>query len=644
MRLIKRLIYVVVVVAVLMAAIPLVTKWYLVRWLESEDYQVDIKTLRVNLFTGEVSLIDASLTSREGDRVKVYEALVNLDLLALLKAQIVLQSLKVDGGLLDVRSTQETLLLGGGKVTDITALIDGDLSLKVERIHITNSDLCGFSKGQCLRVGSAETSHVSAQISSNDWFFHHRTPLHLNTVYLRDLSSDAAVFYIGDLKVANAEYSMAASQLSEITVKNVQFVEHRAPVENQGALVIQTQVGELNVSSLSVNVGDDPEVILGDVEAISFRQGVVRRASDGLVAESTRSWFDGLLAAVIGDINGDPTVHLAFNKLSVQGGILSWRDTLVTPVAAESLASVQLQVGRIDTDEPNVPAQLKLVSKFEEGGQVKFEGQVYPFGPKPTVAGSGLIQGWNMSRITAYTQSMYGQTVNEGSVNVSFDVQLNKGRLDAETRWQLTAFDVDSIGGQHFSLASSLALLKDHNQSVRFSFPVVGDLSAGEISFEYIFKRLIGSTLRKMARQQVDAVGEGVNSNGASIERGDQLGQMVFRPIMYEVKSRSPTGLDVKRVSDIGAMLKAKSHLVMSFCPVITGGEWARLFNLGVEANTSTVLLDEQRQALMDLASARGKVLRRDLMNAGAEGRQIKLCDPRVDMSKLSESFITISM
>lgn len=119
---------------------------------------------------------------------------------------------------------------------------------------------------------------------------------------------------------------------------------------------------------------------------------------------------------------------------------------------------------------------------------------------------------------------------------------------------------------------------------------------------------------------------------------------MDLEPLRYSTNSREPSEQSQRRVTEIAGLLKSKPHLAVTFCPVVTALERAEPFNGGQAPAAGVFPSPEQRQRLLDLGGARGRVLRSALIDAGAPANQLVICEPRVDMTQFGLSFVSVSL
>lgn len=628
MRFVKWLIGIVVVVSILLTAVPLVTKWYVVRWLESKGYQAEIKKLGMNFIFGEMTLQGVSIASPQGERFDIFDGSVNFDFWRLKDRRLVIDRVKGDSLKLDVRNSRDGVTVAGFPLDPIFSRFGKGIPLEIRLLQLTNSDVCRSAE-QCLRMENVTGSRIKWLTSGESWSIVHNAPFIIEKAFLRDQSGNTTLFYGAELNIGRGAYTAGSADLENLVLRNFQFVENSLGAAAMEA-PYQTRMGEAAINSLAWRGGKSPALVVGVVDITSLRQSFYRNA-DGRI----------MLPVNLG-LASSQQLHLSVKKIELRDGAVSWLDQSVTPPATANASAIGLQLGVIDSSAPDTPTAIKLTGVVGQRGRMMLEGDIYPYSDQRRFALTGFVQELDIANLSGYSRKYLNQIVDQGVVDLSISAVARNGVLEADTRWQLMNLHIEpgrNSGGE-MPLELSYDLLKDHNNSVSLTMPVRGEFGSERLRPEYILSRQMRRMMSDMARRRVNPSGA-VRIPATSTA---PAGKVAFPPLEYEVNGRYPAETDLNRITEIAAMLSEKPHLRMTFCAVSTGGEWAALFNNGQRPTVATELLPEQQEQLLDLARARGKVLRSRLIEAGAAGDQVDLCDPRVDMTQFGLSFISISL
>ena len=632
MRLVKWLIGIVITLGIVLAAVPLASKWYLVKWLKSQGYQAEIKKLGMDFIFGELSLQGATVVSPRGEHLAVFSMRADFDLWALLRdGRMVLDRLEADSTRIDVDWSAEGLSVGGFALDPALNSFSERFPMEIRTARLINTDICRAAE-QCLRMESISVSRAKWLHAGGGWEFVHSAPVIVEKVFLRDQSRNTTLFYGAHMNISVGAYSKASMDVEEFVLSNFQFVENSLGVAGIDS-PYQTQLGEAKIASMKWRGSEQPELTLGAMDITSLRQSL-HRTSDGTFMIPSQLSF-------LVDLSRNNDLHFILEKLELRDGAVSWVDQAVTPPAMLNLSALSVQLGRIDSAIPDSPTALVVAGKVGQDGKIGFEGDIYPHSLDPKFTLSGFIQGVDLAKLAGYSRQLLNQGIDQGTVDVSVSAVARNGQLEADTRWDLANLRIDATRGNSADMPLELSydLLKDHNNSVSLELPVRGEFGSEQLKPQYIFARQMRRVMSNMARRQVNPSGA-----VAAPARATPTGKMAFRPLEYTSNGRYPADADAERLQEMAAMLREKPHLRMVFCPVSTGGEWAELFNDGERPTPATELLPEHKEMLLELANARGQVLRSRLIDAGAASDQIVICNPSVDMTQFGLSFVSISL
>lgn len=631
MRLVKWLIGIVITVGIVLAAVPLVAKWYLVHWLENQGYQAEIKKLGMDFIFGELSLQGAMVISPKQEQLSVFSLRADFDLWTLLRdGRWVVDRLEADSARLDIERASDGVRVGGFALEPALDRFTARFPLDIRTARLVNTDICRATE-QCLRMETLSVSRVRWLHSGGGWEVVHSAPMIVEKAFLRDQSRSTTLFYGGLMSAGVGVYSATAIDVENLALNNFQFIENSLGVAGVDS-PYQTQLGEAKIDLVKWREAEPSELMLGAVDITSLRQSL-HRAEDGTYMMPTQ------LASLV-DFFNQNALHLVMEKLELRDGAVSWVDQAVTPPAMLNLSALAVQLGRFDSSMADSPTSVTIAGRVGKDGKLGLEGDLYPFSLDPKFTLRGFVQGVDLANLAGYSRQFLNQGVDQGTVDLSVSAVARNGQLEADTRWELANLRIEATRGNsaYMPLELSYDLLKDHNNSVSLELPVRGAFGSERLQPQ--------SVLLQMRRTLSDLARRRVNPSGAVIAPAQSTpsGKMAFRPLEYPAKGRYPAAADAERLQEIATMLRDKPHLRMVFCPVSTGGEWAELFNEGNRPTPTTELLPEHQEMLLELASARGRVLRARLIEAGAASDQIVICNPSVDMTQFGLSFVSISL
>lgn len=499
MRVLKISIGVIVLLGLLLGASPLALKWYLIQRLQAEGIAAKIKHFGIDYIFGEISFSGVDIRADAAGSIRIFEGKADLDLWALAKRKLQIQSLTLNNADLDLAATQRVLAALAPNPNDSavpSALLNWSYS--VDHLQLTNVEFCRSTDQQCLRLEEASLSDAELR-PGGGWSFTHQGPLRLRKAFLRDQASGSAIFYLGELKVKTGSWSPATVNLRQLALDNFHLIENTAS-EADLDTPYQTQIGSLSISALRFEGGEHKALSLGQVKAISLRQVLHKGADEQL------RWpvnLAGWLPTLIDSLQGQTALALQLESFDLQGGVLAWLDKSVTPASMETLSQIALSFGPLDTEQSAMATPVALSAKLGESGALKLSGEVYPVSAEPHFRLHADVQGLNLARLSAYTRPLFGQRIEEGIVDATLDLAVAKGVVDGDTRWRLSAIRFESGGGRGLQQAFDGA--RGANSDALVYVPLNGRWQE-EISLTYIFDTLMRRALVQLA-----------NDNGAQV-------------------------------------------------------------------------------------------------------------------------------
>lgn len=634
MRLLKWLIGVVIVLLVLMGVTPLACKWYWIHQLEKQGIDAEIKRLSVDFIFSEITFSSVSMKNADGAEVTLFNALIELDRSSVFSGPLEVKRVEVDQLKVDLtRQSDRWQVLGTG--LDEWANFWGGRALRIGLLQLNNTQLCRFERDQCLRLEAVSGSRMQL-LSSPAWRFAHSAPLRVQKVYLQNPSGGSALLYVGEMQVGQGQWQAGEVGLQNIAFDNVQFVES-ASGDSGAEAFWQTQVGQLNIDRLNLVAGDSVSLDVGKVDIISLRQALrnVQMVRHNPLSDALAFWVPPVKRFWDRWAAAD---RISLGALDLRDGAFSYTDDLVAPPVAETFSQIQFSLEGASTQAPSQLSPVQLSAKFADKGLLKVEGQLAPFALREEFDLTGVLQNLNLANVAGYSKKWLGQTALEGILDVGFDLQATDGQLRGETRWRFTDVLLEPSGqGETMPLEVALELLEDHNRSVPLELTLRGEVGDGALHPRRLLA-MVATSLKRKAQQKV-------SGTGVMVTGGDEGAPAVrFRPLTYTANSRVLPDAELDRLDEIVALLAEKPHLTVMLCPVATGGEWADIFNDGRLPGAQADIPERDREELLALSRARGKVLRERLLDKGLANAQVSICEPRLDFNQSGDSYVTLSL
>lgn len=178
--------------------------------------------------------------------------------------------------------------------------------------------------------------------------------------------------------------------------------------------------------------------------------------------------------------------HVTIGETRVSGGSARFTD-LALPLPFE--ADVSNLEGKVTTFATNsqAPSEVDLQGQVNEYGALKIDGSISANDPTAATDITVDFDNVNLPRMTPYTVKFAGRAIADGRTDLTLSYLINEGQLEGNNRLvvrDLTLGEkVEQPGAMDLPLDMAVALLKDGEGNLDFSFPVSGSIDDPEFSY-----------------------------------------------------------------------------------------------------------------------------------------------------------------
>lgn len=659
MRLIKWLFVIAMTLAVLLALLPVAGKYYALHWFDEQGYDAKIKSLRLNPFTGKVTLVgfDVAKTAEQGLRIDRLEASVKFS--QVLQKELIIRRFKTEGVRLDI-----------GRVdADIARVIHPverfiNRYMPAWRFEIINSvhdnaELCRTGEldsnrktatgqvsykrsSQCLSVGNASIIGAALQNTAKGWQLSTRSVATFKRIYFKDHAKGTSLMYVGDLEISDVLIDNTERRIGQLALQSFYLVERNEQETERLDAPYQTQIQSLLISDISqTRLQNISRINLGMVDITALRQTLHRNRNAGFVMiERLGQVFPAFNAvfnreALAAQEGALPTTQFVVTVLKtrvVDGGV-AWLDDSVSPPAQEAMSGLSFELGRVSSGEPLSRAPVVFEAALGESGAVKVEGFIAPFAQRSNFELKGNVKGLDMGKLSAYSAMLFNETVRQGILDAKFEIAAQAARFQGNAAIRLTG--LETTGGANrsgvLSLQNAFNKLKTKNNAVDFdAYFDFDQLKAGSIA------EVMGADLKRT----LSDLANGRISKPRQVAASSKTG-MSFEPLKYNPKTETLIGAQAIRLNDIIALAKQSPNKRLTLCPITTGGEWAALYRQGKKLKLSEKIPSVEHAHLMNMSVKRAKILRNTLVSAGLSEARFSVCQSRVELTNDGPSYVS---
>ncbi len=645
MRLIKWSFGLIIALVVLVAVAPIAAKHYAVYWLTLQGYSAEIKAVSFNAITGKLTVagLNVRKNKEQGLRIDLLEAHIKVP--ELLNQEAIIRRLRTQGLRLDLGSLETNF-------TEFTAPIETFVNRRMPawRFEVMNSlnehiEVCrtgvapgGKALSQCFSVGSFALRDATVQNTSKGWQLSTRSTSHLQRMYFKDHFNGASLLYLGDAKIRDVVVDQAECRIGQIALKSFHLVE-RSEIETQRLdIPYQTQLESLLINDI-VETRSIKQIRLqvGLVDITALRQTLHKDHNAAFViVERLREVFPSLDQALSADDRPGPDVVVEIMKTRIIDGGIAWLDDSVSPPAQEALKGLSLELGPFSSAQPGKRSPIIFRARLGDGGEIAVQGHLAPFSEHPNFSVNGHVQGLDLAKMSAYTETLLTEKVLRGRLDAKFSAEGQSSNIQGDATVRLS--DISTGGGANMngvlSLQDSFLKLKNKNQSV--DFEVFFD-------FDLLAVNSLGEALGRQTKRTLSDMAKGIKPQRRALKSATEKG-MAFDSLKYNPSAHELMGAQAVRFKDITVLAKENPGRLLSLCPVTTGGEWSGLYRQGKALKSWEQIPSGERKHLLDLSILRAKAVLKNLAEAGIPRNHIKICEPSLKLTDDGPSFLSAEL
>jgi len=315
-----------------------------------------------------------------------------------------------------------------------STLAISDLALVAGQPYLSSIANIGIEDGRLTLAGDLSIG--------GDQPFLYQGELRVDALSLIDRAQEEALFSWQALAI---DQLTATADGSELSVLSIEQPYARIEIERDGTTNIErTLIADARV----------------DAEA-SSEQSEPRRSSD--------SGYD-----------------LTIGETRITGGSANFTDLALPLPFQADISSIEGKLSTYATGS-SAPSQVDINGQINEYGALNINGSISTNDPTSATNITLDFDNVNLPRMTPYTVKFAGRSIADGRTDLTLSYQLDAGMLEGDNRLvirDLTLGEkVEQPGAMDLPLDMAVALLKDGDGTVDFSFPVSGAIGDPEFSY-----------------------------------------------------------------------------------------------------------------------------------------------------------------
>ena len=246
--------------------------------------------------------------------------------------------------------------------------------------------------------------------------------------------------------------------------------------------------------------------------------------------------------------SSDPAFDIVIGETRISGGSANFTD-LALPLPFQ--ADVSSMEGTLSTFATNSRAasEVELRGQVNEYGALNIDGSISANDPTQATDITVDFDNVNLPRMSPYTVKFAGRTIADGRTDLTMSYRLDAGALDGNNRLlirDLTLGEkVEQPGAMDLPLDMAVALLKDGDGNVDFSFPVTGSIDDPEFSYSGAVMTALSNVIGGIVAAPFKLLGSLVGIAPEELEHiSFEPGEAVITPPQRETLSKLAEALE----------------------------------------------------------------------------------------------------
>ena len=272
----------------------------------------------------------------------------------------------------------------------------------------------------------------------------------------------------------------------------------------------------------------------------------------------------------------------------ITGGSANFTDLALPLPFQADITGIEGELSTFATNSA-APSRVDLGGQINEYGALSIDGSISASAPTAATDITVKFENVNLPRMTPYTIKFAGRTIAEGRTDLTLSYRLENGALEGENRLvirDLTLGEkVEHEGAMDLPLDMAVALLKDGEGNVDFSFPVSGSIDDPEFSYSGAVMTAFSNVIGGIVAAPFRFLGSLVGMAPDELEHiGFEPGEATITPPQRETLAK------------LAEALGQRPQLVLEVAPVRNlEADRAAVAERLVEAEIEAILLETQK-------------------------------------------------
>jgi len=675
-RSIKWLVYglagLLILIAVLLAFLPIIANMAAVYWLRQQGVEASIDKISMDYNDGIISVLNARGKNAQGEGFSLQSFHLELAWQPLLHKQVYIENIELNGLQLDSMQNAEGLQAVAGiqlgtqqpPPAPAPAPADtgtawqirlGNISLRniqaCHRLADKNQQLClrfdGFEWLGTLLFDASRPAEQRLQINGS---------LQISAISVDDKKHQQSLLSAADIKLSG----LALRSMDDMAINNIRLDDWQLlPGKNAlGAQQLagfdslqvnelhygdrQLAIGEINLNGIAASIYRDKQ---GQLELLSRLQSL--QSAEQQPAEKQLAQTNGESAAVQPMVVSIDTLQLADSH-----DIQFVDDSLPTPFKMSAQIKL-LSIQHINTAKPAQPSQLKLDLLTDQHGSIQLQGSVQLLAEARSFDINGTIRGLDLRPVGSYIEGGLGHRIKSGQLNARLKLLADKGRLDSSLDLDLQQFQLKQQPARQkkddqekidqeigLPLDTALNLLRDRDNSIKLQIPVTGDVNSPDFDPSDAIRKATSTAITAAVINYYTPLGLVTAAQGLY----NLATALRFEPVVFAPGSVELGDTQNRQLDKIFQLMSERPAVHVTLCGFSNRDDVAVVAPQKPPAGKDgpPELDSEMRSKLTALADRRAERVRDYLVNKGIAADRLILCEGEFSLDGVAAVEISI--
>ena len=602
-------------------------------WLEERGINSTIEDIKIGLFDGTISLINARGNVDEKSLFNIGLIDIHWHWAPLSEKSFVVTKIALDKLAVDIQQYPDEIIVGGVHIPlhtsesaveseDSNNSIANPWTASLNEILITDLNVCYLQSTNAYDDTTDASTAIDYCVDMNEvsWIGNIAYSIEQNNL------TTTGDFTLNGLGITDNKLNRQLVNISSHTLENVVMTD----LDN--IHIKKLKMAEFSSLQRSDNKTDSTlaffSLVLQNIAYTKNSISIKSIALDGLSSTVSKNkngkWeHDKWLSKKVENTDAKPAdtkeplrIDIKTINIKTDKEIL-FIDNSTDPEMKIGLNELGFNIDSLNTNTPEADNDFSFTGKTINHSTIDIDGTIRPFADKISINAEGKLKGFDLRTATPQTKKAIGHIIKSGQLDADMKILAVDGQLDSSIDLSLHQFHIKPMSKEDSAkfdkelgmpLNQTLTLLRDKDDGIHLTIPITGDVSNPDFNPMHAIAK--ATTKAATATLITFYTPYGLIYAGGNV-LFDLATAMNFDPIRFDAGSADLLGDGKKQLDKLTALLTEKPKIHLTLCGMTNKDDAHALYpNLKTppEKNKSDLVTDlskDQISGLNQLATDR---------------------------------------